>query len=93
MSYITGIIDTLLSAVTATGASRSTRVDQHKASLVVTGITTATVHLEGSADNTNWVSLGSVTADGVVTKDNAVPYLRANVTAYTSGTISAKLCY
>jgi hypothetical protein len=34
-----------------------------------------------------------LTADGIVTIANAPMYLRANVTAYTSGTITAKVLY
>jgi hypothetical protein len=62
--------------------------------LQVTGITTATVALEGSLDGTTFFTLGTaLTANGLVTVANAPKYLRANCTAYTSGTIIAKVLY
>ena len=86
---------TLLSAVTATGASTAIQCDGGApAFLQVNGITTATVAFQGSLDGTNWYTLGSaLTADGIVTVANAPRYLRANCTAYTSGTITAKVLY
>ena len=86
---------TLLSAVTATGASRAVQCDAGApAFLQVNGITTATVAFQGSLDGSNWYTLGSaLTADGIVTVTNAPKYLRANCTAYTSGTITAKVLY
>ena len=86
---------TLLSALTATGASRAVQCDAGApAFLQVNGITTATVAFQGSLDGSNWYTLGSaLTADGIVTVANAPKYLRANCTAYTSGTITAKVLY
>ena len=86
---------TLLSAVTATGASKAVQCDAGApAFLQVNGITTATVAFQGSLDGSNWYTLGSaLTADGIVTVANAPKYLRANCTAYTSGTITAKVLY
>lgn len=86
---------TLLSAVTATGASRAVQCDAGApAFLQVNGITTATVAFQGSLDGSNWYTLGSaLTADGIVTVANSPKYLRANCTAYTSGTITAKVLY
>jgi hypothetical protein len=86
---------TLLSAVTATGASKAVQVDSGlPAFLQVNGITTATVALQGSIDGTNWSTVGTaLTADGIVILAVAPKYLRANCTAYTSGTITAKILY
>ena len=86
---------TLLSAVVATGASKAVQVDAGQpAFLQVTGITTATVALQGSLDGTTFSTVGTaLTADGIVTLANAPMYLRANCTAYTSGTITAKILY
>jgi len=86
---------TLLSAVTATGASTAVQVDPGQpAFLQVSGITTATVALQGSLDGTTYSTVGTaLTADGFVTLANAPKYLRANCTAYTSGTITAKVLY
>ena len=86
---------TLLSAVGATGASKAVQVDGGQpAFLQVSGITSATVVLQGSLDGTNWSTLGTaLTADGLVTVANAPKYLRANCTVYVTGTITAKIMY
>ncbi len=94
MSSLTAPI-TLLSAVGATGASKAVQADAGQpAFLQVSGITTATVALEGSLDGTNWSTVGTaLTANGIVIAANAPKYLRANVTAWTSGSITAKILY
>jgi hypothetical protein len=86
---------TLLNAVGATGASRAVQADAGQpAFLQVSGITTATVDLEGSLDGSNWTTVGTaLTANGIVTVANAPKYLRANVTAWTAGAITAKILY
>ena len=86
---------TLLSAVVATGASQPVQADAGQpAFLQVVGITTATVALQGSLDGTTYATIGTaLTADGIITIANAPKYLRANVTAWTSGTITAKVLY
>ena len=86
---------TLLSAVGATGASKAVQVDGGQpAFLQVSGITSATVVLQGSLDGTNWSTLGTaLTADGLVTVANAPKYLRANCTVFVTGTITAKILY
>lgn len=86
---------TLLSAVTATGASKAVQCDAGApAFLQVNGITSATVALQGSIDGTNWSTIGTaLTADGLITVANAPKYLRANCTVYVSGTVTAKILY
>lgn len=86
---------TLLSAVSATGASTAVQVDAGlPVFLQVNGITSATVVLQGSLDGTNWSTLGSaLTGDGLITVANAPKYVRANCTVYVSGTITAKILY
>ena len=86
---------TLLSAVVATGASKAVQVDSGQpAFLQVSGITSATVALQGSLDGTNWSTIGTaLTADGLVSVANAPKYLRANCTVYVTGTITAKIMY
>jgi hypothetical protein len=86
---------TLLSAVVATGASKAVQVDAGTpAFLQVSGVTSATVVLQGSLDGTNWSTIGTaLTADGIVTVANAPKYLRANCTVYVTGTITAKILY
>jgi hypothetical protein len=94
MSALTAPI-TLLSAVGATGASTAVQVDTGQpAFLQVSGITSATVVLQGSLDGTNWSTIGTaLTANGIITVQNAPKYLRANCTVYVSGTITAKIMY
>jgi hypothetical protein len=94
MSALTAPI-TLLNAVGATGASGAVQADAGQpAFLQVSGITSATVVLQGSLDGTNWSTLGTaLTADGLVTVANAPKYLRANCTVYVTGTITAKIMY
>jgi hypothetical protein len=86
---------TLLSAVSATGASKAVQADAGQpAFLQVSGITSATVVLQGSLDGTNWSTIGTaLTADGLVTVANAPKYLRANCTVFVTGTITAKIMY
>jgi len=86
---------TLLNSAVAAGASRAVQSDAgNPAFLQVTGITTATVAFEGSLDGTTFFTLGTaLTANGLVTVAVAPNYLRANCTAYTSGTIVAKVLY
>lgn len=86
-------VKTLLNAVTATGASQNVSTDSNKAAFVqVSGITSATVLVQGSVDGTTWSTLNSaVTADGLVTIATPPPYIRANVSVYVSGTITVKV--
>lgn len=94
MSSLTSPV-TLLSAVTATGASKAVQAEGgNPAFLQVSGITSATVAFQGSLDGTNWSTIGTaLTSDGLVTIANAPKYLRANCTVYVSGTITAKVLY
>jgi hypothetical protein len=94
MASITSPI-TLLSEVVATGASKAVQVDAGQpAFLQVSGITSATVALQGSLDGTNWSTIGTaLTVDGLVTVANAPKYLRANCTVFVTGTITAKIMY
>jgi hypothetical protein len=68
MSSLTAPV-TLLSAVTATGASTAVQADAGQpAFLQVSGITSATVALQGSLDGTTYSTIGTaLTADGIVT--------------------------
>ena len=94
MSSLTSPI-TLLSAVGATGASKAVQVDTGQpAFLQVSGITSATVALQGSLDGTTYSTIGTaLTGDGIITVANAPKYLRANCTVYVTGTITAKIMY
>jgi len=94
MSSLTAPI-TLLNAVVATGASTAVQADAGQPALLqVSGITSATVALQGSLDGTNWSTIGTaLTANGIITVANAPKYLRANCTVYVTGTITAKIMY
>jgi hypothetical protein len=94
MSSLTTPI-TLLNAVVATGESKAVQVDGGQpAFLQVSGITSATVALQGSLDGTNWSTISTaLTANGIITVANAPKYLRANCTVYVTGTITAKIMY
>lgn len=61
----------------------------------VTGITTATVTLQGSPDNIVWTDLSTRTTNGENAGVSIVgyKYMRVNVSAYTSGTIKATATY
>lgn len=61
--------------------------------LQVIGTFTANVDLEGSLDNTHWLSLGQVTASGKISNAEAWRYLRPKVTDYETGEITAILTY
>ena len=84
----------LLSAKAATGAGASFHIDvplgKDDLPVEIYGTFVGTVSIDGSIDGTNWVSLLSKTAPftGTVL---AMPYLRGNVTAYTSGAINAQV--
>jgi hypothetical protein len=86
---------TLLSGVAATGASLGIRTDgAAPAHVQVSGITVGTVAVQGSVDGTTWATVSTaLTADGIVTLTSPPPYIRANVTAFTSGSITVKIYY
>lgn len=94
MSKLSGFQKKVLSAAAATGASEAVRCDNDVKTLMVAGTFVATIHLEGSPDDgTTWITLGNVTAAGLVNVTNGFSYLRANVTAFTSGTIDSWIIY
>ena len=84
----------LLTAKAATGAGASFHITvpegKENVPVAIYGTFVGTVSIDGSIDGTNWVSLISKTAafTGVVP---ALPYLRGNVTAYTSGAINVQV--
>lgn len=52
----------------------------------ITGITTGTVHIDGSIDAVTWITLGNVTANGFIHNAQPWPYVRARISAWTTGT-------
>lgn len=96
-------LQTLLSAVAATGAGTSLETAGYGvASFQVTGTFSATVTWQGSNDNSNWVSIPArkvaddavattATATGIyIVNTQGVHFIRPNVTAYTSGSVTVK---
>lgn len=66
--------------------------DLERKCVYLTGTFTATVQIQISADNTNWVNEGAaLTTAGTLEITKPARYLRANTTAYTSGTPAAVL--
>lgn len=91
-------VTTILSQAAETGAGSAYRVykpdlqgAQESALVQVSGITNATVKIQGSLDGTNWADLQEVTSDEMVALTPAPRHVRANVTAYTSGTIDVQV--
>ena len=78
----------LLKAVTATGAGGALVLGCANKVFQVTGTFVGTVAFEGSLDGTNYVSLATATAPGKYGNQEPWYWVRANVTAYTSGSIT-----
>jgi len=84
----------LLNGATAVGAGVVVQVPIYRGIAVqATGIGSATVKLQGSLDDTNWVDLATFTSDGGTTITSPWKYLRGNVTVYTTGTIYLYIGY
>ena len=85
---------TLLDAVTSTGNSDAFRSQENlarKISYQVSGSFVGTVALQGSLDGVSWLNAAAaLTAPGIGTID-WFPFIRANVSAYTSGSITVKI--
>ncbi len=84
-------VTTLLNAVTATTDGAALESTCRKKVFAISGITTATVKIQGSMDNLTWHDIDSKTANAIVSNDDPWPYVRAIVSAYTSGTITVKV--
>ncbi len=91
-------LQTLLNAVTASGAGAEhdlSAVDDYQGgqhSIEVSGISGDTVLIEGRID-TNWFTLGTFTADGLLTVPGVFKGIRGNVSVYSAGTITMKARY
>lgn len=83
---------TLQDAATATGAGTVLTVADTFAyqtiQIVIAG--TATVQCQGSLDNTTFETLGSVTATGSCFTEGAWKFIRANISACSACTVTAK---
>lgn len=84
---------TLQSAAAATGSGTLATLTARKCSLVTRGTFSATIKVEISDDGINFVQLGSdITAAGHTAIETSAPFLRARVSAYTSGAVTVVLC-
>src|SRR3954447_22279365 len=84
----------ILNAVAATGAGTIVHeVVGNRLGIYITITNTATVKVETSPDGTTWfdTSVASKTASGYFMLLELHRYVRANVTAFTSGTVSVDL--
>ena len=88
---------TLLSAVTTTGAGSGVPVSAPGTKVYVYSAagSSCTVLIQGSLDNTVWFTLATVTnpaasPSGECYRGTSWPYIRANVSARSAGTITAK---
>jgi hypothetical protein len=83
---------TLQNAATATGVGTVQAVSDTFPywTIQVTIAGTATVQCQGSLDNTTFETLGSLTASGSCVTEGAWKYIRANISACTACTVTAK---
>ncbi len=80
----------LQTAAAATGNGTAARPKTSQGSIIVYGTFVGTVTFEGSMDGTNYAIIGTaVTIPGVTAITTPCSYIRARVSAYTSGAINA----
>lgn len=93
-SYLPAMAGTeiLQQAATATGAGTVLQVpeDYPYQTIQVTITGTATVQCQASLDKTNFETLGTLTATGSCVTEGAWRYIRANISACTACTVTAK---
>jgi len=82
------LVDTLINAAVATGAGPSfiPKTDNRAYQVIIE--TTATCALQGSLDGTNWITLRTSTASEGYSTAEPWKFVRGNVTAWTSGTVT-----
>lgn len=79
----------LLDAVTVAGPGASVEMKSVKKTFHIIITATASVTVEVSNDNVSFVAIQpAVTATNILSSDDPWKYVRANVTAYTSGTVT-----
>lgn len=83
---------TLQDAATATGDGTVLLVQDVFAYQTIQAVIsgTATVQCQGSLDNVTFETLGSLTATGSCVMEGAWKYIRANISACTACTVTAK---
>jgi hypothetical protein len=93
------IDDPLLDAVTATGASDAVDVSMYNKMtfhIVASNSPNATVKIQHSLDNSNWVDVNTTTVSSAGTTEVAFSdvkykYVRANITAHSNGTFTVTM--
>lgn len=96
---MSSILATLLTGATSTGAGTAVALaaeDRYQGgghTFEVTGTFVATIDLEATIDGTTWHALATVTAPGLVNVAGVFHSVRADVTAYTSGSVNAAVRY
>jgi len=88
-------IHKLIDAAVATGAGSTHQLPDksyngRKAHVQAILAGTATVVLQGSLDGTNWYNMDSFAADEIA-EHVLPPYVRGNVTAWTSGAVTLQI--
>ena len=80
----------ILNAAAATGPGAAHEVSGERLGLYLQITGTATAKIETSPDGTTWLdtSITGKTASGYFALDEIHRYVRANVTAFTSGTVT-----
>lgn len=101
---IEGNTFTSINAVAATASGTPFSPGTDRCSMQVTGVTTATVLMEASNNGTDYVAVGQLTSgasgvaglantNGMLTLDAPYKYVRARISAWTSGTITVVFYY
>lgn len=82
------IVTTLLDAVVATGAGASHQPAANERTFQVIMTDTATVKLEASLDNTNWITLRTSTASEGFSTAEPWAYIRGNCTVFDTNPVT-----
>jgi len=81
----------LLNAVASQVAGASVRPIGKDRAIQIDGISGDTVLIQVSNDNTNWYTVTTAAADGHWQLTSTARYMRANVSVYSAGTITASV--
>lgn len=85
-----GSVTPLLEAVAATGVGAAYKAKELYKTFTITITGTATVKIQGY-DGAEWFDIAETTVSGAVQHYFPWQAVRANVTAYTSGTVTVRL--
>lgn len=89
---MSGSVKNFAVPLSATAGAALDTLNMEQKTIQLTGTFVATIQFQGTIDGTNWVNEGAaLTAPGVIEVTKRWCNMRANVTAYTSGTPLAKI--